>query len=52
MDDYSRFCVYYRATRFPKGLVGTVKGLKNMKRNKKEKAPKLEQNVKNQLYRI
>ncbi|PGL23456.1 branched-chain amino acid ABC transporter permease [Bacillus thuringiensis] len=30
---------------FPKGLVGTVKGLKNMKRNKKEKSAEVEQNV-------
>ncbi|OPD60136.1 hypothetical protein BVG01_06025 [Bacillus anthracis] len=30
---------------FPKGLVGTVKSLKNMKRNKKEKSAEVEQNV-------
>ncbi|MRA58587.1 branched-chain amino acid ABC transporter permease, partial [Bacillus thuringiensis] len=30
---------------FPKGLDGAVKGLKNMKRNKKEKSTEVEQNV-------
>ena len=45
MDDYSWFIVHYRIASFPKGLVGTVKGLKNMKRNKKEKSAEVEQNV-------
>ncbi|MFZ3199007.1 MAG: branched-chain amino acid ABC transporter permease, partial [Bacillus mycoides] len=30
---------------FPKGLVGTVKKLKNFKRSKKEKSTGVEQNV-------